>query len=32
MFLTGVALGVLIGALLGFFLSSLLETGRTEIN
>jgi hypothetical protein len=32
MFLIGVALGVLIGAPLGFFLSSLLEAGRTEIN
>jgi hypothetical protein len=30
-FITGVALGVLIGASLGFFLSSLLEAGRTEV-
>jgi hypothetical protein len=32
MFLTGVALGILIGAILGFLLSSLLMTGRTEID
>jgi len=30
-FITGVALGILIGAPLGFLLSSLLETGRTEV-
>jgi len=30
-FITGVALGILIGAPLGFLLSSLLETGRTEL-
>ena len=31
MFITGVALGVLIGAPLGFFLSSLLLAGSTEV-
>ena len=31
MFITGVSLGILIGAVLGFFLSSLLEAGRTEV-
>jgi len=30
-FITGVALGVLIGAPLGFFLSSLLLAGSTEV-
>jgi len=32
MSLTGMALGILIGPSLGFLLSSLLVTGRTEIN
>jgi hypothetical protein len=30
MYITGFALGILIGAPLGFFLSSLIESGRTE--
>jgi len=30
-FITGVALGILIGAALGFFLSSLFEAGSTEV-
>jgi len=30
MFVTGLALGVLIGASLGFLLSSLLQAGRTK--
>ena len=31
MFIAGVALGILIGATLGFFLSSLLVAGKTEV-
>jgi hypothetical protein len=30
-FITGVALGILIGAVLGFLPSSLIEAGRTEV-
>ena len=30
-FITGVALGILIGATLGFLLSSLIEGGRSEV-
>jgi hypothetical protein len=30
-FITGVALGIFIGGLLGFLLSSLIEVGRTEV-
>jgi len=32
MFLTGVALGMLIGAPLGFLMSGLLQAGRSEFD